>query len=754
MRLRRKSSWLLTCLLTWVVVAATAADESLQSAYSSILHGDYDAGRTAIGHLLETGTAREQAEQVDGWLNSHQKVVSSREELRRQTFKWNVEHAREQLAEAKKLAEEGQNQAARKKVYLALSFAGQAAAYTDDEQEFGTSPLMQELRPKALAAAEEYARSERWTKALSYYLMLSRINDDDEEVKSLRERAGRHARLELIYETSADVERRIKDVNADLLYRALHLISKSYYDKPDFKKMAEGALDNLVALCNTTRLYKGPDAADDFDGIADPIAREYFLGKLEAERQALRSRVAYTYQDLVALYNTIEQENRKSISLPTGLLIVEFMEGVVGQLDDFTSIIWPADSTEFDKMMVGNFVGVGIQLGIDEISGRLKVVTPLENSPALEKGIQPGDLIIAVDGVSTKNWTTDKAVREITGPEGTKVTLTIYRPSKGKTVPFELARRPIELTSIRGVERIDAERWNFMLDPENGVAYIRLTNFNPNSTDELSTALKAAQAQGMRGLILDLRYNPGGLLETAIGTVSTFVSQGPVVSTRGRGEEPEIHSVSGRTDFDTLPLVVLVNEHSASASEILAGCLRDHDRAMVLGERTFGKGSVQRVYGLDGQRGWFRPKPKARLKLTTAKYYLPNGESPHKDPDAKEWGVVPDWVLELTPKEAVKILDRQRQAFIIHNGDEPEEEVDQEAREQELAALKAEEEEPEDAEDDLLSDEDIELLRSDPFEAPDADPQLQTALLHLRVKLAANVPWPRQLAQKLTEAAP
>jgi carboxyl-terminal processing protease len=746
---------LLACVFCWVAVGlATAADESLRSAYSAILHGDYEAGQAAIRPLLESDSARQQAEQVSGWLQSYEQVVSSRTELRRQTFEWNVQHAREQLAQASQLAEQGQEQAARKKVYLALSFAGQAAAYTADQQEFARSQLMQELRPKALAAAEQYARNEQWMKALSFYLTLARIDEADEEIRSLRERAGRHARLELVYENAEDVERRIKDVDAELLYRALRLINESYYDEPDFKKMAEGGLDNLVALCHTTKLYDGPDAAGDFDGVADPMAREYFLGRLEAERQTLKSRVAYTHQDVIALFNRIEQENRKSISLPTGILVVEFTEGVVEQLDDFTSIVWPADSSEFDKMMVGNFVGVGIQLGIDELSGRLKVVTPLENSPALKAGIRPGDLIIAVDGVSTKNWTTDKAVREITGEEGTQVTLTMHRAGASEPIDFTLARKPIELTSIRGVERIDAERWNFMLDEQNGVAYIRLTNFNPNSTEELTDALQAAEAQGMRGLILDLRYNPGGLLETAVGTVSTFVPKGDVVKTDGRAERAHTLSVEGRAEFGELPLVVLVNEHSASASEILAGCLRDHDRAIVLGERTFGKGSVQRVYGLDGRRGWFKQRqPRARLKLTTAKYYLPNGESPHKDPEAETWGVDPDWLLELTPKEALKILDRQRKAFIIHNGDEAEEEIDPEEREQALAALKADEQE-DDEEDDLLSDEDIELLRADPYDAPDVDPQLQTALLHLRVKLAANLPWPRQLAQKTTDVAP
>ncbi len=740
MKLPHKASCFLTCLLCWAAVAATAADESLKSAYSAILRGDYETGQAAIGRLLESGKPPEQVEQVNNWLDSYQNVVSSREQLRQQTFEWNVEQAAEQFKEGK--------------VYLALSFAAQASAYTDDKQAFAASALIRELRPKVLSAAEQYAQSERWAKAHAFYMLLHRIDEKDKEVESLRERAARHARLELIYKTHEDLQRRIKDVSDSLLFRTLTLVNENYYKEPDFKKMAEGALDNLVALCGTTKLYKGADAAGDFDGVADPVAREYFLGKLEAERRKLRNRVAYTHDELRRLYNTIAEENKKSVSLPTGLLIIEFMEGAIEEMDDFTSIVWPADSKEFDKMMVGNFVGVGIQLGIDEVSSRLKVVTPLENSPALEAGIQPGDLIIEVDGGTTKGWTTDKAVREITGLEGTQVVLTMYRAGKSEPIDFVLKRRPIELTTIRGVERIDAGHWNFMLDQQAGVALIRLTNFNPDSTEELHDALVEAKSQGMRGLILDLRHNPGGLLDVAVGTVSTFVEKGEVVKTEGRREQSHTLPVTGKADFTDLPLVVLVNEHSASASEILAGALRDHDRAMVLGERTFGKGSVQRVYGLDRGRGWFsQDRPKARLKLTTALYYLPNGKSPHKQPDAEEWGVDPDWTIELTPKEFTKVLERQGKAFVIHNEEEPEEELDEEAREQELAALKDDEEEDDDDEDDLLSEDDIKLLRSDPFKAPDVDPQLQTALLHLRVKLAANVPWPRQLARR-TEDRP
>jgi carboxyl-terminal processing protease len=754
MRLLRVSRWLLPCLL--LVTRAAAADESLKAAYAEILRGDYEAGRASVGRLLAGGGADEQVAQVNRWLDAFQHVVSSRDELRQKTFEWNTEQARSVLKQADELSAQDDQEEARKRVYLALSFAAQAAAYTADEQRYAAEPWIQALRARALAAAEAYAQSERWTKAHAFYMLLQRIDEKDEEVKSLRERAARHARLELTYANEEDLQRRIGGVNKDMLVHSIMLVADNYYEEPDFRKMAEGALDNLEALCTTTKLYKGDEAAGDFDGVANATTREFFLGQLEQERRKLRGQSSVGSKDLIRLYNTVADLNDKSVSLPEGLLIVEFMEGALGELDDFTSIVWPVDASEFDKMMIGNFVGVGIQLGVDELTNRLKVVTPLEDSPALEAGIQPDDLIVKVDGVSTKGWTTDKAVREITGPEGTKVTLTMFRPSVGEAIDFPLTRRSIKLTTIRGVERLDGGRsdegWDFMLDREAGIAYIRLTNFNPDSPEELRKALIAARAQGMRGLILDLRHNPGGLLNVAVDTVSAFAPEGKVVTTKGQSEPVETHTVDGKAEFADLPLVVLDNEHSASASEILAGALRDHQRAVVVGERTFGKGSVQRVYSLRRSSLFGYAPSKARLKLTTALYYLPGGETPHKLPGAKKWGVDPNWKVELTPKEFSKVLERQRDAFIIHNEQQAEKSVDEEARESGLAALKADEEE--DGEEDLLSEADIELLRSDPYEAPDVDPQLETALLHLRVRLAANLPWPQLLAKSTDEDTP
>ena len=352
-------------------------------------------------------------------------------------------------------------------------------------------------------------------------------------------------------------------------------------------------------------------------------------------------------------------------------------------------------------------------------------------------------MIDKVDGVSTKGWTTDDAIREITGPGGTIVDLTMFRPSTGKRITFPLKRRKILLTTVRGVNRTESAGWNFMLDRKEGIACVRLTGFNPDSLRELTNALNDAKSQGMKGLILDLRYNPGGLLDVARGAVSMFLKEGTVLSTRGRTEAPQHFKIEEEADFGDLPLVILVNNGSASASEILAGALQYHERAIVLGERTFGKGSVQRVLPI-GKR--------ARLKLTTALYYLPSGRSPHRKPDAKLWGIDPDWEVKLTPKEIRKVLEAENRSNIIRNGEAGDEPGMENVDEKTLAELKEDEpEEDPDAEAPLLTEADIKLLDSDPYEAPNSDPQLETALLLIRTKLAGKLPWPPRVAARMPE---
>jgi carboxyl-terminal processing protease len=710
-------------VLAWLLIPAWAAagDDTLNAAYAAILRGDYDSGRTAVERVLDTGS-NPRAAQVRDWLASYHSVTASRKELKAKTFEWNIAQAQQALADGR--------------AFLALSFVTQAVPYAANREELASYAWVTELTERAKATAQQLEEQDHWTNALNYYLLLSRICPTDDALKEQSEKTARHARIELTYKDEKALQERIRDVDRGLLRSAIKLIDHLYYREPDYREMAEGALDDLTTLCSTTKLRGF------LDGLANPALREHFVRRLaEFRNEVAGERGAdLGYKDLLRLFNQVSDLNRESIELPEGLLVVEFLDGVISKLDDHTDMIWPADAVDFEKMMMGGFEGVGIQLGIDERSNRLKVVTALENSPALEAGIQPDDVIVAVNSESTANWTTDDAVRRIQGPAGTQVVLTVQRPRSGELIPFKLTRRRITLTTVRGVDRIpgDAKAWNYMLDKDAGVAYIRLTGFHPDSAEELRAALQQAAAQGMKGLVLDVRYNPGGLLDVAVDLVSTFLDEGEVVSTRGRLESERRERVAGKASYKDLPLVILVNDASASASEILAGALQDHHRAMVLGERTFGKGSVQHVRPLSDA---------AKLKLTTALYYLPSGRSPHKAPKAEKWGVDPDLTLKLTPKELRRVIEHERQSFVIHNEDPDRENKALSAEEQAkaLGALKAEDAEK-DEEPPLLSEADFKLLEADPYEAPKTDPQLENALLLIRVKLAADVPWPQELA--------
>jgi carboxyl-terminal processing protease len=722
----------LIALVAVALLTPLAFGQDLASAYGDILRGEYESGRQIIDRLKSSGKDSADLSRAEGWLEHFSKVVSKRREVNSETFQWNVEQSQKALQAGEP--------------YLALTFAARGIPYAEVEDPFIDADWTDALVESAMREAEKLARENEWSKAAAYYALIDRIRPDQSEIEDQLDNATRHARLEMLYDDEEELERRIDGANYQLLRSVVRVIDQTYYEEPDFKVMALGAIDNLITLCETSKLYEF------LDGVGNPATRSYFESKLRDLRKHVEKQDEYDYLDFLRLYKRdVVEANRKSIELPDGLLVVEFLEGALAKLDDFTSVVWPVDATDFDKVMMGGFEGVGIQLGRDEYTKRLRVVTPLEDSPAIEAGIQAGDLIVEVDGESTKGWTTDDAVRNIMGEAGTKVILTMFRPSTGQRIPFTLTRRSITLKTVRGVERLDegrSQKWNFMLDSDSGIAYIRLTQFLGDSAKELREAVQAAQQQGMKGLIFDLRGNPGGYLHSAIEIVSLFVDRGEVVSTNGLAEQPEHHRVTGRAPFADLPMVVLVNKGSASASEIFAGAMQDHHRALVLGERTFGKGSVQRVLplGLD-----------ARLKLTTALYYLPSGRSPHRRPDAEVWGVEPNWELALNPKEYSQVLKHEYDSYIIRATDDvnSKDEQAKDADEKAGSALDALAEDDKESDDDtLLSEDDIAALEADPVEVGDFDPQLETALLHLRVKLAGHLPWPKDIVARTVSIDP
>ena len=302
--------------------------------------------------------------------------------------------------------------------------------------------------------------------------------------------------------------------------------------------------------------------------------------------------------------------------------------------------------------MENEFGGIGIQITLDD--GQLQVLSPMYGTPAYRAGVLAGDRIVEIDGKSADGLSRDEAVERLRGDEGTSVTLTVVHPGKEAKEKVTIKREKIHIDTVLGDHRKADGTWEYMFDAKQRVGYVRVTAFSRDTAAELQRVLAQLQAAKLRGLILDLRFNPGGLLSAAIEVSDLFISEGRIVSTKGRNSPERVWDAHKEGTFAGFPMVVLVNRYSASASEIVAACLQDHKRAAIIGERTWGKGSVQNVIELEDGR--------SALKLTTASYRRPNGKNIHRFPDAKdtdEWGVMPDkgFEIKLNDGELVMIQD-------------------------------------------------------------------------------------------------
>jgi len=332
-------------------------------------------------------------------------------------------------------------------------------------------------------------------------------------------------------------------------------------------------------------------------------------------------------------------------------LLESALEGMLHNLDPHSAYINTAEWRTFRRQLEGKFGGIGIQIDIDQDTGRLKVVAPMVGTPAYEAGIMAGDQVLEIDGQSAEDMTSTKAVELLTGRPGTNVKLTVLHEGSDEPETVEITRAFIDLPTVLADRRKPNDQWDFMLDKDKQIAQIRITGFNQNTADELKKALAQITDEGAKGLILDLRDDPGGLLSAAVDVSDIFLSSGEIVSTKGRNTAPKKYEARRDSPYEELPMVVLVNQNSASASEIVSAALQDHGRAVVVGQRSYGKGSVQSI--LDLEDGY------SVLKLTVASYYRPSGENIHRFRNAKpsdKWGVTPDKGMEvkLTPREYVQ----------------------------------------------------------------------------------------------------
>jgi carboxyl-terminal processing protease len=339
------------------------------------------------------------------------------------------------------------------------------------------------------------------------------------------------------------------------------------------------------------------------------------------------------------------------------------LEGMFAQLDPFSMYVPPAKQQEFDRMLDGSFEGVGIQLNQDEKTKEVEVITPIEGSPAFKAGVCAGDVILKVNGDPVAGLSILDVTKKIKGKVNTPVTLTV-RHTTGETADLTMKREEIVMGTVKGFKRQQNGQWDWFVSHDPKIGYVRITQFTPDTAERVHEALVGGQGQpgmiadGMKGLILDLRFNPGGRLDQAAKLVDMFISKGVIVSTKGRNRPENVITATEEGTLPYFPMVVLVNEHSASASEIVAGSLMDNHRALVIGERTYGKGSVQELMPLEGNQG--------ELKLTVAYYYLPSGRLVHRKKDATDWGVLPQIAVpmdEETEKKVMMELD-QHERFL------------------------------------------------------------------------------------------
>jgi carboxyl-terminal processing protease len=332
-------------------------------------------------------------------------------------------------------------------------------------------------------------------------------------------------------------------------------------------------------------------------------------------------------------------------------LLESALEGMLQNLDQHSSFINTGEWKQFRRHIEGKFGGIGIQVGVDPETGRLRVLAPMVGTPAYEAGVLAGDQIMDIDGVSTEGMSPDKAVDVLTGRPGTDVKLNVLHEGTEQAETISITRAIIELPSVLGDRRGANDQWEFMLDKDKKIGYVRINSFVQNTADELRKALEQLREEGAKGLILDLRDDPGGLLSAAVEISDLFLEKGKVVSTEGRNTIPKTYMAQKDSPYEDLPLVVLINQNSASASEIVSAALQDNGRATIIGQRSYGKGSVQNILELeDGS---------SVLKLTVASYHRPNGDNIHRFRDSRttdKWGVSPSPGMEvkLTPSEYMR----------------------------------------------------------------------------------------------------
>lgn len=519
------------------------------------------------------------------------------------------------------------------------------SAPEDQRKTILDNPTVCRLIADAIASATILESQGRWADAYSHaYGWLTILDKENRRYKEKADELTARAALELALKNGPcdAVADRYKGVRYEMLIRAITTLDFKYVELVDYDGMVRKTIEEAERLAIVLDMSPEP--------LSVSFRKEGLVpwrqGVAEIRRLLDQRPRPYPKEEFLSVMDVFIALNPKTLKISEDIMIGLLAEAALSALDPYTTMVWPKDVAQFQKVITQEFDGIGVRL--NKQGKFLKIAGIIPDSPASRTDMEEGEMIVAVNGESTEDMSSNCAVQKISGPRGTRVTLSVRREGSSETRQVVLTRAKIIIPSVTASRNQDksAPADPTMIDPANRLGYIRLTSFVETTIPHLEKTLTQLEAKDLRGLILDLRGNAGGLLQTAIEVVDLFVNEGPILQSRSRFIMPSFWNAKREGTHPDYPLVILIDGGSASASEIVAGALQDsmHRRATLVGSRSFGKGSVQEISHYTGFGSQF--------KYTTAHYHLPGGQ-PVKSRylaerrNTEDWGVRPDVEVKL-----------------------------------------------------------------------------------------------------------
>jgi carboxyl-terminal processing protease len=485
----------------------------------------------------------------------------------------------------------------------ALIVCSWSVQYSQAQVEIPTSAFSEQREiAEFLARGEEMESAGRWGEAYQFYLREGRQFENSVKVKNRMAMARIRYDLDRRYADASYVQaidQRHPQIALNVLHEVLLKIDTYHVDQPNWYLMIRHGMSTIEVALLQHEPFKRR-----FLNAASPAKIQFAIDNMHkiVEKATITDR-----QQAYQIAHRIAEQLKHDISVPPSATLYEFACGAVVSLDPYSGFLTASQYGETMSQIEGNFVGLGVELKTTE--DHLEIVEVIPNGPASMKSIKKGDKIVAVANKPVSQLGGEKAADMLRGEQGSEIQISVKEPD-GKTRVVTITRQHVEIPSVQAVEIIDSK---------NGTGYLRLTSFQKTTVRDLDMALWQLHRQGMKRLIVDVRGNPGGLLDTAVDISNRFLMQGRIVSTRGRNPMEDSDRVAQYDGTWQIPLVVIVDENSASASEIFASAIQDQDRGVIVGTTSYGKGSVQGIFALNSAQGG--------LRLTTAKFYSPNGRA-------------------------------------------------------------------------------------------------------------------------------